>query len=99
MHSGINTYIPRGINSLEKRLTDDDIEIVKLDNPYGVCKIKIKDGVGWTVIPLEDEEYFNQLRIEVEKSNEYEVEGFCLSRFIDGKIKTEYFMGTEDDFK
>jgi len=29
MHSGINTYMPRGINSLEKRLTPEDIQILK----------------------------------------------------------------------
>ena len=31
MHSGINTYIPRGISSLEKRLTPDDIKTLKID--------------------------------------------------------------------
>ena len=33
MHSGINTYIPRGISSLERRLTDDVISNLKLEAP------------------------------------------------------------------
>jgi K+-sensing histidine kinase KdpD len=33
MHSGINTYIPRGISSLTRRLTDEVIEDLKLGAP------------------------------------------------------------------
>jgi signal transduction histidine kinase len=31
MHSGINTYIPRGITSLKKRLTNEDIQRLKIE--------------------------------------------------------------------
>jgi hypothetical protein len=31
MHSGINTYMPRGISSLEKRLTIEDIQRLKIE--------------------------------------------------------------------
>lgn len=41
MHSGINTYIPRGITSLEKRLTVDDIEKLKIETALKM----IKDGL------------------------------------------------------
>lgn len=33
MHSGINTYIPRGISSLTRRLTDESVEQLKLAAP------------------------------------------------------------------
>jgi len=33
MHSGINTYIPRGLNSLKRRLTDDKIKELKIEAP------------------------------------------------------------------
>jgi len=41
IHSGINTYIPRGISSLERRLTNEDIEKLKLETPLKM----IKDGL------------------------------------------------------
>lgn len=33
MHSGINTYLPRGIRSLKRRLKEEDIERLKLEAP------------------------------------------------------------------
>jgi hypothetical protein len=44
MHSGINTYIPRGITSLEKRLTEEDIQRLKID---GALKM-VKEGLNHT---------------------------------------------------
>mgnify|MGYP001944172509 CR=1 FL=1 len=41
MHSGINTYLPRGIKSLKRRLTDADIERLKLKAPLQL----IEDGL------------------------------------------------------
>lgn len=38
MHSGINTYIPRGITSLERRLTHEIIETLKLESPLKILK-------------------------------------------------------------
>jgi len=38
MHSGINTYIPRGVSSLERRLTDDDVKRLKIENPLKMIK-------------------------------------------------------------
>ena len=38
MHSGINTYIPRGISSLERRLKPEDIEILKIEAPLKMIK-------------------------------------------------------------
>jgi len=44
MHSGINTYMPRGISSLEKRLTEEDIQRLKIE---GSLKM-IKEGLNHT---------------------------------------------------
>lgn len=44
MHSGINTYMPRGISSLEKRLTPEDIQNLKIE---GSIKM-IKEGLNHT---------------------------------------------------
>ena len=42
MHSGINTYIPRGITSLERRLNSDIIKIYKLETPLKLLKEGLK---------------------------------------------------------
>jgi len=44
MHSGINTYIPRGINSLEKRVTPEELQKLKIDGPVKM----IKEGLNHT---------------------------------------------------
>lgn len=41
MHSGINTYIPRGISALERKLTEDDIKNFKIEAPLKM----IRDGL------------------------------------------------------
>ena len=42
MHSGINTYIPRGISSLERRLTPEVIQDLKLESPLKMVKEGLK---------------------------------------------------------
>lgn len=42
MHSGINTYLPRGINSLKRRLKPEDIEALKIAAPLQL----IEDGLA-----------------------------------------------------
>jgi hypothetical protein len=44
MHSGINTYIPRGISSLEKRIPGEEIERLKISSPIKM----IKEGISHT---------------------------------------------------
>lgn len=41
MHSGINTYLPRGIKSLQRRLTEEDIDRLKIKAPMQL----IMDGL------------------------------------------------------
>lgn len=42
MHSGINTYLPRGINSLKRRLKPEDVENLKISAPLQL----IEDGLA-----------------------------------------------------
>jgi hypothetical protein len=44
MHSGINVYMPRGIKSLERRLTPQQIEILKIEAPLKM----ITEGLNHT---------------------------------------------------
>jgi PAS domain S-box-containing protein len=44
MHSGINTYMPRGLNSLERRLTEENIKELKIEAPIKM----IKEGLRHT---------------------------------------------------
>jgi len=41
MHSGINTYLPRGISSLKRRLKQEDIDALKIGSPLQL----IQDGL------------------------------------------------------
>jgi PAS domain S-box-containing protein len=42
MHSGINTYMPRGLSSLERRLKPEDIENLKIEAPIKMIKEGLK---------------------------------------------------------
>jgi signal transduction histidine kinase len=42
MHSGINTYMPRGVSSLERRLKKEDIEALKIEAPLKMIKEGLK---------------------------------------------------------
>jgi len=42
MHSGINTYMPRGLNSLERRITHEDITNLKIEAPLKMIKEGLK---------------------------------------------------------
>jgi len=44
MHSGINTYMPRGLSALERRLTPDQIKDLKIEAPLKM----IKEGLRHT---------------------------------------------------
>ena len=44
MHSGINTYIPRGLRSLKRRLTEDNIKDLKIESPLKM----IQEGLTHT---------------------------------------------------
>lgn len=42
MHSGINTYMPRGLTSLRRRLSEDKIKELKIDSPLKMLEEGLK---------------------------------------------------------
>ena len=42
MHSGINTYIPRGLRSLKRRLTQENIKDLKIESPLKMIQEGLK---------------------------------------------------------
>ena len=42
MHSGINTYLPRGISSLRRRISDEKIAEMKLEQPFKMIEGGLK---------------------------------------------------------
>jgi len=42
MHSGINTYIPRGLTSLERRITNEKMKELNIDSPVKMIKEGLK---------------------------------------------------------
>jgi len=57
MHSGINTYIPRGIKSLKRRLTEQQIKDLKIEAPLKL----IADGLHHTQKVYEGVKEFTNL--------------------------------------
>jgi signal transduction histidine kinase len=81
MHSGINTYIPRGINGLEKRLTEDDVRNLKIE---GSLKM-IKEGLQHTQRVYKNVYEFTNLVKSASVLNKSHVNlGDLLEKFISG---------------
>lgn len=80
MHSGINTYMPRGISSLEKRLTEEDIKNLKIEGPLKM----LKEGLSHTQKVYKEIYNFSNL---VKKDTVLEKENLnikdSLSKFLD----------------
>lgn len=82
MHSGINTYIPRGIRSLERRLSSEQIKDLKIETPLKL----IKDGLRHTQRVYEGIKAFTNI---VKENSTLETE-FCDLE----EILNEYFSDT-----
>lgn len=82
MHSGINTYMPRGINSLERRLTPEIIKELKIESPLKM----IKEGLQHTQKVYKGVYEFTNL---VKKDAELNKESHDLKQ-----ILTEYLSNT-----
>lgn len=82
MHSGINTYIPRGIRSLERRLSPDQIKSLKIETPLKL----IKDGLRHTQRVYEGIKAFTNI---VKENSSLETELCNLE-----EILNEYFADT-----
>ena len=82
MHSGINTYIPRGWKSLRKKLTDEVIEELNL----GPSLDLLEEGIVWTQKVYKGVYAFTNL---VREDGILETEKTCLS-----KLLREHIQGT-----
>jgi len=82
MHSGINTYMPRGISSLERRLTPEIIKELKIESPLKM----IKEGLQHTQKVYKGVYEFTNL---VKKDAELNKETHNLT-----KILTDYLSNT-----
>jgi len=81
MHSGINTYIPRGISSLERRLTPEQMEELKITAPFKM----IKDGLAHTQKVYKGVYQFTNL---VKKDSNLEVVICDLKKILDNFLST-----------
>lgn len=82
MHSGINTYIPRGITSLEKRLSSEDIKQLKIESSIKM----IKEGLDHTQKVYKSVYEFTNL---VKKNSQLDLELKQIKELLD-----EYFLKT-----
>ena len=84
MHSGINTYIPRGISSLEKRLTGDTIKDLKIEGPLKM----IREGLNHTQRVYKSVYEFTNL---VKRTVDFETEEQDVTKLLNGYFeKTSY---------
>lgn len=87
MHSGINTYIPRGIKSLERRLNDDLIRDLKIDPPLKM----IKDGLSHTQKVYEGVYEFTNL---VKKDSVLEKKYYSIKDILENYLKTTSYKSS-----
>lgn len=81
LHSGINTYIPRGVNSLQRRISQKEMENLKILAPFKM----IKEGLAHTQKVYNGVYQFTNL---VKKDSHLEV------RFCDLKMILENFLNS-----
>jgi signal transduction histidine kinase len=81
MHSGINTYMPRGLSSLEKRLTEEDIKNLKIESPLKM----IKEGLNHTQKVYKEIYNFSNL---VKRETVLEKENVNIKEVLDNFLKT-----------
>ena len=82
MHSGINTYMPRGLSSLKRRLTKDSIDELKIKAPLKM----LEEGLKHTQKVYEGVKEFTNL---VKENVQLDVEEFNL-----GEILEDYLSST-----
>lgn len=86
MHSGINTYIPRGINSLERRLTPEQIEDFKITAPLKM----LKEGLSHTQKVYNGVYEFTNL---VKKDSVLNIKNCDLKKILDVYLSTTSYKG------
>lgn len=81
MHSGINTYIPRGVRSLERRLTHEQMDELKILAPFKL----IKEGLDHTQKVYKGVYEFTDL---VKKGSSLKVTNCDLKQILDNFLAT-----------
>ena len=86
MHSGINTYLPRGLRSLERRLSPETIKELNIESPLKL----LKEGLTHTQRVYEGVKEFTNLvkedaELVVEEANLTDIlkEYFCSTAYVD----------------
>jgi len=72
-------------------ITDDDIEVDELTNPFGAFRVKWKESVGWEVGTIVDEKHLKRIEAVLEE-NKDNIEESYYSKLENGEIKTIHFL-------
>jgi K+-sensing histidine kinase KdpD len=77
MHSGINTYIPRGLSSLKRRLSEEQIKELKIDAPLRM----IEEGLTHTQKVYKGvKEFTNLVKADAQlEKNEFDLREILIS--------------------
>jgi PAS domain S-box-containing protein len=81
MHSGINTYIPRGLRSLKRRLNDDLIKLLNIEAPLRL----LEEGLAHTQKVYEGVKEFTNL---VKKDSKLEISSHNLGVILKKHLKS-----------
>jgi PAS domain S-box-containing protein len=81
MHSGINTYIPRGLRSLKRRLNDDLIQLLNIEAPLRL----LEEGLAHTQKVYEGVKEFTNL---VKKDSKLETKSHNLGVILKKHLKS-----------
>ena len=96
MHCGYyKSYTIKNRDKKLDELTEEDWDVKEIANPFGSYRIKPKDGIAVQCGCLEDEESYKELQQAIEE-NRSEIEYCSISRFIDGEIKVEHLIESDD---
>ncbi len=89
MHSGINTYIPRGISSLERRIKkfsiDNNLKERDIEKIFGTSMKLLKEGLHHSQKVYTGVKEFTNL---VKKDSQLEKSKVCLSSVLKGYLKS-----------
>lgn len=89
MHSGINTYIPRGISSLERRIKkftkDNNLKDNDIEKIFGTSMKLLKEGLHHSQKVYSGVKEFTNL---VKKDSQLEKNKTCLSSALKGYLKS-----------
>lgn len=91
MHSGINTYMPRGISSLEKRISEEKLRELKID---GSVKM-IKEGLAHTQKVYKSVYEFTNL---VKPNSVFEKEECEIKKILDSYIENTSYRNSVEIF-